>query len=119
MTLASCAPVASPIASPAPQVVAAGGAYAEQRCAACHAIGLADASPRPAAPPLRDFFKRFPRADVQAAFIAGVHLGAPDMPTFRMSEAEADQLVEYLRALDPCSQESANQSEMARCFSPL
>lgn len=99
--------------------MAGGGAYAEQRCAACHSITLTGASPRPAAPPLRDLFKRYARDDLRRALINGTHVGDPAMPIFRMSPQEADQLVTYLRSIDPCAQQSTDQAAMDRCFAPL
>lgn len=124
-TLSACAAVPAaqaPVAVAAAPLTAAeteGGAYAEQRCAGCHAIGANDASPRAAAPPLRDFFKRYPRDGLRAAFMNGVHVGAPDMPSFRMSAQEADRLVAYLRSVDPCLQDSTDTAAMDRCFAPL
>lgn len=129
-TLSACAPmsagtvpvVETPVAIAAAPLTAAetqGGAYAEQRCAGCHAIGMTDASPRAAAPPLRDFFKRYPRDGLRAAFMNGVHVGAPDMPAFRLSAQEADRLVAYLRSVDPCLQDSKDAAAMDRCFAPL
>lgn len=107
--------------APAPLTMAAtqGGAYAEQRCAGCHAIGMNDASPRANAPPLRDFFKRYPRDGLRVAFMNGLHMGAPDMPVFRLSAEEADQLIAYLRSVDPCVQDSRDRAAMDRCFAPL
>lgn len=98
---------------------APGGAYAEQRCAECHAIGLTDSSPRAGAPALRDLFKRYARDDLRQAFINGTHVGDPAMPAFHMSAEEADRLVAYLRSIDPCAQESQDSTSMKRCFSPL
>lgn len=121
VALSACTPVAQmePVALAQTAEAIDGGAYAEQRCASCHAIGMTDASARRDAPPLRDFFKRYPRDGLRAAFINGVHLGAADMPTFRMNEAEADRLIAYLRSVDPCVQESDDTAEMDRCFAPL
>lgn len=126
LALAACAPVApmalaAPAPAPAPLSAEAvqGAAYAEQRCAGCHAIGMNDASPRANAPPLRDFFKHYPRDGLRAAFINGIHVGAPDMPAFRLSAPEADRLMAYLRSVDPCVQDSADRAAMDRCFAPL
>lgn len=125
LALSACAPapvVEAPLAiaaAPVTTAVVEGGAYAEQRCAGCHAIGTTDASPRPNAPPLRDFFKRYPRDGLRAAFMNGVHVGAPDMPAFRLSAEEADRLVAYLRSVDPCLQDSTDKAAMDRCFAPL
>lgn len=121
---AACVPAPAPsVHSPAPQpaAVAAAGAsgYAQQRCAACHAITLTDSNPRPDAPPLRDLFKRYARDDLRRAFINGTHVGDPAMPTFRMTPQEADALVNYLRTIDPCAQPSTDRAAMDRCFAPL
>jgi mono/diheme cytochrome c family protein len=108
----SAAPL-SPNASPAAP------AMAEQRCAGCHAINLIDASPHPQAPPLRDLYKRYPVDALRRAFVDGVHVGHPDMPTFRLSQQEVDRLLIYLESLNPCTQPSSNQGAIDRCFSPL
>jgi mono/diheme cytochrome c family protein len=92
---------------------------AEQRCSQCHAIGLADASPVAKAPPLRDLYKRYPIEDLRGAFIRGIEVAHPRMPVFRLPPQDIDNLLAYLRSIDPCSQPSTNQEAMARCFEPL
>lgn len=96
-----------------------GRQIAERRCSSCHAVALADASRRPDAPPLRDLYKRYALDDVRRAFREGIHVGHPDMPTFRLRRRAVDRLVAYLRHIDPCAQPSSDEAAMARCFAPL
>jgi cytochrome c len=96
-----------------------GHRLAERRCSSCHAIGLTDASPRRDALALRDLYKRYPFDSLRASFLDGVHVGHPDMPTFRLSRSEVDELLSYLRSIDPCAQPSTDRVAMNRCFSPL
>jgi mono/diheme cytochrome c family protein len=52
--------------------VAQGQRLAEERCAACHAVGRTGASPRPPAPAFRDLHRRYPVDQLaEAAFSAG------------------------------------------------
>lgn len=96
-----------------------GRQIAERRCSSCHAIALTDASPRPDAPPLPDLYKRYALDDLRRAFLEGLHVGHPDMPTFLLDRGEVDRLVAYLRHIDPCAQPSSDEGAMARCFAPL
>ena len=114
MLLAACAAYPD---TPAP--AESGLAIAERRCAGCHAVGMADTSPRAGAPPLRDLYKRYPVDALHQAFLNGVHVGHPDMPTFRLSRGEVDALLAYLRSIDPCAQPSSDRAAMQRCFAPL
>src|SRR5690606_4223833 len=85
---AACAVPAPPAAPVAPDVapdVRLGRAIAEQRCAACHAVGLADASASADAPPLRDLYKRYPVSDLKRAFVRGIEVAHPKMPVLRMN----------------------------------
>jgi cytochrome c len=90
-----------------------------QRCSGCHSTGLEGASPRADAPPLRNLYKRYPIDGLRTAFQSGVHVGHQDMPTFRLSTAEVESILAYLKSIDPCMQPSSDQSAMKRCFAPL
>lgn len=96
-----------------------GRGVAERQCSGCHAVALTGASPRPDAPALRDLYKRYALEDLRHAFLAGVHVGHPDMPTFRLKHQEVDRLLIYLRSLDPCAQDASDTAALERCFQPL
>lgn len=125
--LAGCAepsqpPAASAIsAEPAPLAPDAGRGrkVAEQQCLRCHAIKLTDASAVADAPPLRDLFKRYPTENLRGAFVQGVEVAHGRMPQFRLSQQDVDDLLAYLRSIDPCVQPSTDEAAMARCFAPL
>ena len=97
----------------------AGHRLVQTRCAGCHAVEASGASRRADAPPLRDLYKRYPIEGLRSAFLAGVHVGHRDMPTFKMQTHEVDAVLAYLKTIDPCVQPSSDQAAMDRCFSPL
>lgn len=99
--------------------VVSGRQLAEQRCSSCHAIGVADTSPRKGAPPLRNLYGRYPTEGVRTSFLNGIHVGHADMPTFHLSRSEVEALLSYLASIDPCAQPSTDRAAMARCFAPL
>jgi len=92
---------------------------AARQCSACHAVTLTDTSTDPRAPHLRDLYKRYAIEDLRRAFLNGVHIGDPDMPTFRLSPDEVEALLTYLRTLNPCTQPASDAEAMKRCFAPL
>ena len=96
-----------------------GRGIAERQCSGCHAVALTGASPRPQAPPLRDLYKRYAIEDLRRAFLTGIHVGHPDMPTFQLKPRDVDSLLIYLRSLDPCAQPASDTAAVERCFEPL
>jgi len=106
-------------ASPVTPEARRGKTVAEQQCSQCHAIDLADASAVADAPPLRDLYKRYAIEDLRGAFVRGIEVAHPRMPVFRLSQRDVDNLLGYLRSIDPCAQPSTNEDAMAKCFEPL
>ena len=96
-----------------------GRTVAEQQCSQCHAIDFTDASAVADAPPLRDLYKRYAIEDLRGAFVRGIEVAHPRMPVFRLSQRDVDDLLAYLKSIDPCAQPSTNKEAMARCFEPL
>lgn len=82
-------------------MVEAGREVAMDRCAACHAIGSNDESPRPDAPPLRAVLGRYDSSALAANLMIGVRVGHPDMPLFHLTPNDVDALVEYLYSVQP------------------
>lgn len=97
----------------------AGRQVAQDKCAACHAIGEEDASPNPKAPPLRSLHVRYPIDGLRQAFMEGLEVGHINMPKFVLKPQEVTDLLVYLRSLDPCGRPSSDKAAMARCFAPM
>ena len=77
----------------------AGRALAEAHCARCHAIGSADESPHPDAPPMRSFAEKWPVEYLEEALAEGIVVGhgAPEMPAFAFHPADIADLIAFLR----------------------
>jgi len=70
------------------------------RCSTCHAVGLHDISPNPAAPPLRAVGVRYPIDKLEQAFANGVRISHnPTMPAFTLRHDEAADIIAYLKEL--------------------
>jgi mono/diheme cytochrome c family protein len=118
----SIAGIALPACSPRPAMplpIPSGREIAERKCASCHAIGDNDSSPNPIAPPLRSLYRRYPVDGLREAFASGMEVGHRDMPRFTLAPAEIDQLVNYLRSLNPCGKPSSDKAAMRACFAPM
>jgi cytochrome c553 len=77
----------------------AGKALAQDLCSGCHAIAGADDSANPAAPPFRALLTRYTLAELEQKLPAGTLMGHPDLPSVRLSEQGAKDLVAYLEAV--------------------
>ena len=82
-----------------------GKAFAQQNCARCHAIGMEGASPYAPAPPFRTLHERYDVGDLAEAFAEGIIVvhngGGEQMPEFMLEPAQIDDLIAYLRSLQP------------------
>ena len=76
-----------------------GRTLVERNCAMCHAIGRAGDSPNPLAPPFRELGRRYAIDDLAEALNEGIITGHPQMPEFRFSPAEVNDLIAYLRSI--------------------
>ncbi len=81
------------------QPVAHGKRLVEANCARCHAIGRKGKSTHPEAPPFRDLHKRYPIDALAEAFAEGIDTGHPDMPVFKMTKVQIDDVLAYLESL--------------------
>ena len=73
-------------------------------CSPCHAIGPSGASPHSPAPPFRTFYKKYDVEAFAEKFADGVvigHSGPRRMPKLLLSRAEIDDLITYLKSLEP------------------
>ena len=84
-----------------PPDLARGQAIAQEKCAACHAIGLTGDSPIPDAPRFRDLHERFDVADLQEALAEGIVVGHGPMPAWALSASDVRDLIGYLKSLEP------------------
>lgn len=77
-----------------------GRVLVEAHCAGCHAVGRADSSPMPTAPPLRDLHQRYPVEALEEALAEGLTTGHPVKPVFRFEVREIEDMIEYLKSLE-------------------
>lgn len=85
---------------PAPDL-AHGQALVQEKCAACHAVGMTGDSPLPDAPRFRDLHERFDVADLQEALAEGIVVGHGPMPAWALSATDVRDLIGYLKSLEP------------------
>jgi cytochrome c len=81
--------------------VAAGRRVAATRCGTCHAVDLKDQSPNPKSPRFRDLGRNYPLNGLRQALITGMIVGHLDMPITKLTGPEADDLIAYLKSLQP------------------
>jgi mono/diheme cytochrome c family protein len=79
--------------------VESGRHLAELNCATCHAIGAAGESRHPMAPPFRTLSRDYPVNALEEAFAEGILVGHPDMPEFRFTPAQIDDLLAYVESV--------------------
>ena len=91
---ASTQPTASMAAS-----IDRGQRLALANCSSCHAIGLTGDSHHPMAPPFRTLSEKYPITDLDEAFAEGVLVGHRDMPEFRLTPAQIEDLTNYLQSV--------------------
>ena len=78
-----------------------GLAFVRTHCAGCHAIGKAGESPLPRAVPFRLLHTRYPVDSLAEAFAEGIVTGHPTMPEWRLDPPQINDLLAYLRSLEP------------------
>lgn len=93
------APVLPAWSQDRPPSVQRGERLALTRCASCHAVGPAEDSPLPAAPPFRELGERYPVRYLEEALAEGIVTAHPAMPSFAFSAEEAADMVAYLESL--------------------
>lgn len=79
---------------------ARGKALLQTLCSRCHAVGQTGASPHPDAPPFRTFGDpKLYDEDFAQRLQNGLSTIHPDMPTFQFDRADAEAVVNYLKAI--------------------
>ncbi len=77
-----------------------GKALLQSLCSRCHAIGPTGASPHPDAPPFRTFGdSKLYDEDFAQRLQAGLSTIHKDMPSFQFDRADAEAVVNYLKAI--------------------
>jgi len=99
---ASCATAQRGATSVPPGATAsaqAGRQIAEIKCAGCHAIGETGESRNASAPPFRTLSRHYPVTALEEALAEGILVGHPEMPEFRLTSAQIDDLLAYLESV--------------------
>jgi cytochrome c len=81
-----------------------GEALARDNCSTCHAIGAAGASPYQLAPPFRTLHQKYNVENLAEALAEGIvvgNTGSRQMPMFVLSVDQIDDLIAYLKSLEP------------------
>ncbi|WP_315703274.1 MULTISPECIES: cytochrome c [unclassified Bradyrhizobium] len=79
---------------------ARGKALLQTLCSRCHAVGQTGASPHPDAPPFRTFGDpKLYDEDFAQRLQSGLSTIHPDMPTFQFDRADAEAVLNYLKAI--------------------
>ncbi len=99
LTLAGCAATdgGAPVAGP-DTAVQRGQAFAEQRCAGCHVVGLDDREGA-SGPRFRELRRRFDALSLQRRFGEISEHGSGEMPPIQITRSQADDLVAYIESL--------------------
>jgi cytochrome c len=78
-----------------------GRTFVQVHCAGCHATGRVGESPLPIAPPFRTLHERYPVESLAEALAEGITTGHPTMPEFRLDPAQINDVIAYLKSLNP------------------
>ena len=72
--------------------------FVRLNCARCHAIDKTGESPLANAPPFRNLHLKYAVSDLQRPLAQGVH---PVMPIFRLEASQVEDILAYLKTLEP------------------
>jgi len=78
-----------------------GRTFVQTNCAGCHAIGRVGESPLAIAPPFRTLHERYPVESLAEALAEGITTGHPTMPEFQLDPAQINDVIAYLKSLNP------------------
>jgi mono/diheme cytochrome c family protein len=82
-----------------------GQRLAQEWCSKCHAIGRFGDSPLQLAPPFRQLHLRYNVEDLGESLAEGIVVGHPTMPVFRFDSDQVENLIAYLKSLEPRSED--------------
>ncbi len=74
---------------------------AQLNCSRCHAVGMTGKSPNPLSPPFRELGERYDPDMLQEALAEGILTGHPEMPEFKLGPEQIDDLIAYLKSIQP------------------
>lgn len=77
-----------------------GGVIAKRWCAACHVVSSEQQSASADVPPFADIARRRTDPKALAAFLADPH---PKMPDMHLTRREIEDIVAYIRSLNPAA----------------
>lgn len=87
-------------AQPAPEAqVARGHELVLRNCGMCHAVGVKDLSPNPAAPQFRNLNRAYPIENLSEALAEGIITGHPNMPEFVFAPDDVNAIIKYLESI--------------------
>lgn len=78
------------------EMILRGRALVVENCSGCHAIGRADESSHPQAPPFRSLSEFYPIDALEEAFVESIDTGHPGMPVFLASPQQIADILEYI-----------------------
>lgn len=100
--LAGCAVSKPPAPGPEPATAwERGRSFARRSCAGCHAIGAAQTSPNPAAPPFWRLAERYDPLTLRVALGAVSGFGHGEMPPIAIVGDEIDDVADYIASVSP------------------
>jgi len=86
---------------------------AQLNCSRCHAVGRKGESPNPLSPPFRELGKRYDPDLLQEALAEGILTGHPEMPEFELTPAQIDDLIAYLKSIQPRDRAALSRTDAA------
>jgi mono/diheme cytochrome c family protein len=86
-----------------------GQRLAQEWCSKCHAIGRFGDSPLQLAPPFRQLHLRYNVEDLGESLAEGIVVGHPTMPVFRFDPDQVENLIAYLKSLEPRDEEKEQE----------
>ena len=81
-----------------------GFVFVKTHCSACHAVGRYGDSPLAIAPPFRTLHENYPVEDLAESLAEGIVVGHPTMPQFQLEPDQIDDVIAYLKSLEPPAQ---------------
>lgn len=76
-----------------------GRAFAEEKCARCHAVGMEGESTLPIAPPFRTLASKYPLESLEESLAEGIVTSHPQMPEFELDPDQIADLIAWLDAI--------------------